>query len=283
MVTEGKMARGWRLTRESWSVVRRRPSLMVIPALAAVMTIAAAALLLGPWSLDAIAHHSRERVFVDAAICAYPLTFIATYFNVAFYALAAATIDDRPMSLREAFGCARSRVFTIALWTFVATVVGIALRGLEQLPAGGLAGRIAEWLGSLAWSLATFFVVPALALEDVGVRGALRRSVGAIRTTWGESITGTIVVGGSFGLVALLFGAVTAAGFVAGRQGFAPGYAVAAAGAVGLVVAAVVQAAVAQVFRLAVYRYATGSGATGPFAEADLQGAFQPRNRRFWR
>jgi hypothetical protein len=184
-MTEGKMQRGWRLTCESWSVVRLRPSLLVIPALSAAMTILAAALLLGPWSLDAIAHHSRERMFVDAAICAYPLTFIATYFNVAFYALAAATIDGRPMSLGEAFGRARSRVFAIALWTLAATLVGIVLRGLEHLPAGGLAARIAEWLGSLAWSLASFFVVPVLALEDVGVRGALRRSVGTIRTTWG--------------------------------------------------------------------------------------------------
>jgi hypothetical protein len=282
-MTEGKMHRGWRLTCQSWSVVRLRPMLLAIPALSAVMTIAAAALLLGPWSLDAIGHHSRERMFVDAAICAYPLIFIATYFNVAFYAMAAAAFDGYPMSIGAAFGRARSRVSAIALWTLTATLVGIAVRGLEQLPAGGLAARVAEWLGSLAWSLATFFVVPVLALEDVGVRGALRRSVGTIRATWGESITGTIVVGGSFGLVALVFGAVTALGVVAGLQGTAAGYAVAAAGVVALFVTAVVETAVAQVFRLAVYRYASGSGGTGPFADADLESAFRPRPRRFWR
>ena len=129
------------------------------------------ALLLGPWSLDVIGHHSRSRILLDSAVCAYPLTFISTYFSVAFYALAAATIDGRPMTTGQALRHARSRVVAVALWSLVATLAGIALRALEQLPVGGLAGRVAEWVGGVAWSLASFFVVPVLALEDVGVGG----------------------------------------------------------------------------------------------------------------
>ena len=121
--------------------------------------------------------------------------FAATYFNVAFYALAAATIDGRPMTVSQAFGHARSRVWTIALWALVATSVGVALRAIEQLPAGGWLRQIVEWIVDLAWSLATFFVVPVLALEDVGVRTALRRSAATIRQTWGESVTGVIAIG----------------------------------------------------------------------------------------
>jgi hypothetical protein len=279
-MTEGRIARGWRLTRQSWSVVRLRPALLVIPAISGALTLVAAALLLGPWSLDLLHHHSHTRVFVDAAVCAYPLTFIATYFNVAFYALAAATIDHRPLTTGEALRHARSRIVAIALWSLLATAVGIALRALEQLPVGGLAARVAEWMGSVAWSLASFFVVPVLALEDVGVRGALRRSAGTIRSCWGESVTGTIVVGGTAGLVALLALAAGAAGVILGQAGFAPGYALTAVAGLTVAVAAVVESAVGQVFRLAVFRHASGEGGTGPFAAAELDAAFKPRRRR---
>jgi hypothetical protein len=282
-MTEGRIARGWRLTRQSWSVVRLRPGLLAIPAVSGAFTLVAAVVLLGPWSLDLVGHHSRGRVFLDAAVCAYPFTFIGTYFNVAFYALAAATIDGRPMTVSEALRHARSRVLAVALWSLVATAVGIALRALEQLPAGGLAGRIAEWIGSIAWSLASFFVVPVLALEDVGVRGALRRSVSTIRTHWGESVTGAAVIGAAGGLVSFALFGIGALGVGLGLGGFEPGYALTAAAAVAMAALMVVQAAVGQVFRLAVYRHASGEGRTGPFAAADLDAAFSPRRRRFGR
>lgn len=279
-MTEGKIARGSRLTRQSWSVVRLRPGLLVIPAISAAFTLTAAALLLGPWSLDLIGHHSRGRVFVDGAVCAYPFTFISAYFNVAFYTLAAATFDGRPMTTGEALRRARGRVAVVALWALVATIAGIALRALEQLPVGGLAARVAEWIGSVAWSLASFFVVPVLALEDVGVGEALRRSVRTIRSQWGESVTGVAVIGTVFGLATFTLFAVGAIGVGLGRSGFEPGYALTAVAAVAFVAAVFVQEAVGQVFRLAVFRHASGDGGTGPFAPADLDAAFTPRRGR---
>jgi hypothetical protein len=188
------------------------------------------------------------------------------------------------MTVSQAFGRASSRLGAIALWSLIATVVGIALRALDQLPAvGGLAGRAVEWLADIAWALATFFVVPVLALEDVGAPVALRRSADTIRRSWGESVTGAVVMGSVFGMAGVVAASVGGIGLGLGIAGFTPGYLVAAIGAAGLVAVAVGQTAVSQVFRLALYRYATGSGATGPFAAADLQAAFRPRRRRFWR
>src|SRR5437763_8443154 len=131
---EGKIARGWRLALASWTVVRSHPGLLVLPALSVVLTAAAAVILLGPWSLDVIDHHSRTRIAVDAAVCSYPFTFISTYLGVAFYALAAATLDGRRMTTGEALGHARRRIAAVAVWSLVATVVGTLLRSLEHLP-----------------------------------------------------------------------------------------------------------------------------------------------------
>ena len=138
----------------------------------------------------------------------------------------------------------------------------------------------AEWIGSIAWSLASFFVVPVLAVEDVGVRAALRRSVGTIRSQWGESVTGVAVIG-----TVVRHGDLHALRPRRHRRrrrpgGFEPGYALTALAAVAFVATVFVQAAVGQVFRLAVFRHASGQGATGPFAAADLDAAFRPRRGR---
>jgi hypothetical protein len=279
---EGRIARGVRLSRLSWSVVRRRPGLLVLPGVSMLIQVGGTVLLFGPWALDIVDHHSRGRLFLDAAIAAYPATFVVTYFNVAFYALAAATIDGRPMTTVQAFERARSRVWAVASWAFVATVVGVLLRSLEQLPGGGFAGRLVEWVGDIAWALASFFVIPILALEDVGVGTALRRSASTIRRTWGESVTGAALIGFGSGFVVLAFIAVGALGVLIGQAGYVAGYALTALAAVAVAALIAAQSALILVFRLAVYRYAAGEGGTGPFAPADLEAAFRPRRgRRF--
>src|SRR3954465_13058305 len=110
-MNEGRFARGVRLARLSWSVVRGRPGLLGIAAASLLIQIAGSVLLFGPWAMDVVDHHTRARLFLDAAIAAYPATFVVTYFNVAFYTLAAATIDGRPMTVVRAFDRARSRVW----------------------------------------------------------------------------------------------------------------------------------------------------------------------------
>jgi len=49
------------------------------------------------------------------------------------------------------------------------------------------------WLVDAAWALATFFVLPALAVEDAGAVAAARRSASVIRSRWGESVVGEFV------------------------------------------------------------------------------------------
>lgn len=237
-------------------------------------------LLFGPWAMDVVDHHTRGRLFLDAAIAAYPATFVVTYFNVAFYTLAAATIDGTPMTAVRAFDRARSGVWAVASWSLVATVVGVLLRSVEQLPGGGFAGRLVEWVGDVAWSLASFFVVPVLALEDVGVGTALRRSASTIRRTWGEPVTGAALIAFGSGFVVLALVGAGALGVGIGQAGYVAGYGLTALAAVAVAALIAAQSAVVLVFRLAVYRYATGEGGTGPFAAADLEAAFKPGRRR---
>jgi hypothetical protein len=121
-----------------------------------------------------------------------------------------------------------------------------------------------------------------LALEDVGVGTALRRSAATIRRAWGESVTGATLIGFGSGVVVLAFVGVGAIGVAIGQAGDVAGYGLTALAAIAAAALIAAQSALILVFRLAVYRYATGDGGTGPFATADLEAAFKPgRRRRF--
>jgi tetrahydromethanopterin S-methyltransferase subunit E len=63
-----------------------------------------------------------------------------------------------------------------------------------------LVGKLVVGLIGLAWTLASFLVVPILAFEEAGPFEALRRSAELFRKTWGEQVAG----GFSFGLIFFL-------------------------------------------------------------------------------
>lgn len=278
----GRISRGWTLTKVSWEVVKRRPALLVLPVVSLITTAVAGMVLLGPWAFDVVDQHSKLRIFVAAAVCSYPFVLISTFFNVAFYAMANAAFDGREMGIGEALAVARKHLRSIAVWSLVSTLVGTALRALEQAPGGGaLALRIAEVLLSAAWALASYFVVPALAIEDLNVRDAMRRSISVIRERWGESVTGNFVIGVIMTLVLIPVVIVGAIGIAIAGSTPVLGYVIIALAVVVGGAALLVQTAVAQVFRLAVFRFATTGEAAAPFTNEQLESAFRQRRNRF--
>ena len=61
-------------------------------------------------------------------------------------------------------------------------------------------GRIITGLLGIVWSIATFFVVPIIAYENLGPIAAFKRSVQLMKQKWGESLGATF----SFGLIQFL-------------------------------------------------------------------------------
>ena len=277
----GRIQRGIGFTRQTWSLVRGRPGLVVLPSVALVLEAAVVAILLGPLWLNILDHHSRWNLFLDGVVCGYPLTFVSTFFNVAYYAQVDAAFRGEPIGARQAVGRATARLRTIAAWALLTTGVGIALRAIEQLPyAGSLAGRIVTRFLDAAWAIASVFVVPALALENTGVGDSLRRSVTAIRARWGEAATGSVAIGGAGLLVILPVIAAGCVGWFARESHPVAGYGLLTAAAAGAAVVIVVQETMSEAFRVAVFRYASGDAPAGPFTESQLAEAFTPRRRR---
>ena len=68
----------------------------------------------------------------------------------------------------------------------LSATVGILLR-MSEARTSWLWRLVGGWIG-LAWTLASYFVVPVLAAEDVGPAEALQRSADLFRETWGEEV-----------------------------------------------------------------------------------------------
>jgi hypothetical protein len=269
---EGRIARSWRLTRAAWSVVRSDRSLLLLAMVAGVTGAAGVAVIFVFGGSFGNGRFSEERTLIVALIAAYPLMFISVFFNTAIAAAAAAALDGKHLSLGEALAVPMRRIGVVAVWSLIAAVVGVVLEQLaSRLPLGG---SIAARLVGVAWSLASLFAIPIIALEDCSAPEALKRSAHVIKKQWGEGIGGNVIIGAWTILVMLPVIVVLV--FVLAATGGDPAVrdAVIVVGILTIVGIAALQLVVRQTFAVALYRYATSSTTQGPFTEHDLQSPF---------
>ncbi|MDT5140922.1 MAG: hypothetical protein QOI79_246 [Mycobacterium sp.] len=278
----GRISRGWALTRQSWDVLKGDASLALFPILS---TIFATLAMVSIWAPTLITrgvfdHQTVERndpvVYAAGVASAYVSTFIALFFNVALAACAARSMRGEDTKVREGLAAAARRIGPILGWTVVSTTFGLLLRAFEnRVP---LLGKIAAGIAGAAWGIATFFVVPVIALEGTGPLKSLQHSAAIIKARWGEGATGAatigfVTVGFSFAIASVAIVGVVM--LLEGGQALL-GYAVLAIAVVLMFGAAVVSATLSQVFRVAVYDYALSGQTPGGFAGQQLQAAFQP-------
>ena len=271
-----RIHQGWKLARTSWTVLRSDRSLAAFPVLAAIATLLAAAAF-GIPSLLFFDDDMTVPGVIFAGIAIYLVTFAAVFFNVALAAAAAQVLDGHDATVASGVAVAKTRLSAVSGWAAMAASVNIVIRGLQSRtgPIGDLLlGGIA-----VAWGLVTFLAVPIIALEGTGPIDTLKRSAQIFRERWGEQVTGQVSIGFVVALAAIIPAALLIGiGLLIGGAvaiGFFVGLAV-----VILIVAGIVSTALSQIFAVALYRFATGRGATGAFTEAELANSIVPRKVR---
>jgi Family of unknown function (DUF6159) len=278
----GRISRGWALAKRSFEVLRADRSLVVFPVVSGIATLGAAIAIFGPATAIYGSSGRSEVVLVVAGIiAAYLLTFIAVFFNTALAAAAAQSLAGRDTSFTDGFDAARGRLPTIVQWSLVQGTVGLVLGLIENYLGDSIAGRIITGLANFAWSAATFFVVPVIALEGLGPKPAFHRSVTVLKARWGEGVVGSVSITGVVLLVALVPLIVLGGGGIA-LMASAPGAGAAllAVAVVIFLVAMVVAGTLNAIFRVALYQFATQGQAPGAFDSGQLQAAFAPKRRR---
>jgi Family of unknown function (DUF6159) len=285
----GRISRGWALAGESWEVLKRDKSLVIFPILSTIFAISAAIAIWVPALIsqgvfDGQPVDKHDPVFYVACVAtAYVSTFIAIFFNVALAACVVRSMRGEDTKVGEGINAAVQRLGPILGWTLVATTVGLILAAIEAR-APQLAARIAARIAGAAWAIATFFVIPVIALEGGGPLRSLKRSAAAVKARWGEGVTGAATIGVVTFLVSLAIAVVGGFGFalLAGAGQHLLAVAFAAIAVIGILVVSLISTALSQIFRVAVYEYAVTGQAPGEFDGQLLQSAFKGKALPGW-
>ena len=283
-----KFARSWALMKASAAVLRADKSLLIFPLLSGLCTLLVAASFLIPVGVMMIGgEHVGQDFQQRMSVGSYALMFgfylvqyfVIIFFQTALTGVALMHLRGEPTSVGAGFALARAKLPQILGYALIAATVGLLLRVIQERL--GFVGRFVTGLIGLAWTVATFLVVPVLVSKDVGPIDAVKHSAELLKRSWGENLIGHGGLGLVFGLL-LVLAMVVGAALVAGAVMLQSIVAIVLALVVvvaGLILLALIQSSLQGIYAAALYRYAeTGETSVG-FDRALLQQAFAPKKK----
>jgi hypothetical protein len=293
----GKLARSWALTKQAWSILRDDKRLLIFPIISGTLvTLLICSTLVGVIAAVSVfetpgggAEDSFDQFVQEYGALKWPALFvlylvthfIITFFQAALMSCALMKMDGQRPSVRAGLKVASSRLPQIFGWSLVNATVGLALQMLQERV--GFLARLFLGAASIVWNIATFFVVPVLVLEGVGPIEAVKRSTGAIKKTWGESLItqfGFSAVTSLIGLAVFLLLAGGGIGLSIATESYMPAAIMLPLAVIAIILLAIVQSAMKTLLVAATYRFASTGAAPGPFDAETLRGVFQHKRSR---
>jgi hypothetical protein len=198
---------------------------------------------------------------------------VGIFFQAAVVAGATERLRGGNPTIGSALGAASKRLGSILAWALVAATVGIILRSIQE--RAGFIGKIVIALVGAAWSLATFFVVPVIVLEEKPMSESFKRSIEVFKKTWGETMAGGVTIGLAALCAWLTLIMVVVLLAMAGLAIVAAFVALA-----GGVTLAVLFSALEGVFVASLYQYATGNHSPSGVDATLLADAFRGNSGR---
>ena len=273
-----KFSRSWGLVKASASVLRADKELMLFPALSSLATL----LVLATFALPIFAFKLFDHGFnAVGAVLGFLFYFcqyaVIVFFNSALVGAATIRLEGGDPTVSDGLRAARARLPAILGYAAIAATVGVVLKSIKDRDNNLVVRLIGSGLG-VAWTLATFLVVPVLVNRNVGPVDALKESVALLKKTWGENAIGHVGIGAAFGLITFLLVAIgIGSAFLTWQAAPAAGIAVGVAFLVGLLVLGVVQSALSGIYSAALYRYAVAHETPPAFRGLALESAFAPK------
>jgi hypothetical protein len=275
-----KISNTWGLMGESWEVLKKDKRLLMFPLLSGVCCLLVVASFVVPMAVTgswqpprANANRAQEVSYYGMLFLFYLCNYFVTiFFNTAIIACAVRRMQGGEATVSDGLGDAVARLPLIAGWALVSATVGLILRIVED--RSERVGRIVAGLLGMAWTVASYLVVPILVVERKGPFAALKDSTVMLRRTWGQQVVGSFSFGLMFFVLALPAFGLVVLGIVSGSMAglfLCIGIAV-----VYLVLLSLIQSALQSIFQAAVYLYARDGHAPG-FSNELLSGSLQPR------
>lgn len=255
-----RLSNGWSLGKTSLMMIRDNPSLLLFPVISGfslmlvTMSFFGSGYFLFGEEILALADKEAAQT-IDILLFVMGFLFylinycLIAFFNVGLVHCAKMIMEGKEPTVGDGIRFAQSRMGVILAWGVLAATVGMILKAIQER-AGALGGIITGIIGVI-WGIATFFVVPVIAYENVGPLDAVKRSALIMKEKWGESI------GASFSFSLFSFLGIL---LIALPSGFSLGYLInpivgVVAGLAAFLIIQVTVSAAQVVFLAAVYQH----------------------------
>lgn len=251
-----RLSNGWTIAKNSFKVLRENKQLIIFPILSGISIILifasffTVALGFAGWNVDNIPDPGTVQSYIFLFVFYIINYFVIVFFNMALIHCTSLYFKGEEVTIRKGIDFSMSRIGSIFAWAVFAGTVGAILKIIQENV--GALGKIITGIIGVVWSVATFFVVPVIAYENLGPVGAFKKSANLMKEKWGERIG----AGFSFFLievVAIL--GIAIVGFVLASINVIAGVAVAV---IGILLLLTVISAVKTIFISAIYHNIQG-------------------------
>lgn len=209
-------------------------------------------------------------IFVVTFVC----YFIMIFFNAALLSCAMIRFAGGDPTVMDGLSSSMRRLHQILVWALVTATVGWVLNILESRLKG--LGRLFVGLLGAGWAVATYFAVPILVVDGVGPVAAIKRSVQAVRKTWGEALVGHIGLGVLNVVTTICAMLIIVPAVVVFEQNPVLGSALLTVGLSILVLGTLIVTTLSAILRAALYIYAIEGEVPMHFDRKLIRTAFQP-------
>lgn len=298
----GKIRSGWELTKSAWQVLKLDKELAGVQLLGDLLAMVVSAgiifLVLGslhvfdatgtgviydstdPNSANVISNNALLILLLMGIV----VGFIVNFFSGAIIYGATERFRGGDPTIKGSLVGAWKRWRPLALFSMLMATIGLILQLTEQRVP--LAGKIAVWLVGAAWSIANFFAIPVIVLDDDVSNNPLhatRRSISIIHKVWGEGAVAQVGIG----LIAILTYFIYISASLSIVVGFATlmssAIAAAVAGSIlilGFLGLVMIFTTLSAIIKAALYHLATTGEAPAVFNKRLLREAITPKKAR---
>lgn len=199
-----RLSNGWTLAMNSFKVLKENKQLIIFPILSGISLVLVMGsfilvfLGINGWPGESGEESSNLNYYLYMFLFYLVNYFVVVFFNMALIHCTRLYFRGEEVSINAGLRFSLSRIGTIFTWSVFAATVGTILRIIQE--ESGIIGKIITGLIGIVWSIATFFVVPIIAYENLGPIAAFKRSAQMMKQKWGESLGANF----GFGLIQLL-------------------------------------------------------------------------------
>ncbi|MET0464370.1 MAG: DUF6159 family protein [Chitinophagaceae bacterium] len=196
-----RLSNGWTMAMNSFKVLKENKQLIIFPILSGISLVLVIGsfftgiLAVNGWDMDNMETENPVAVYGTIFLFYIVNYFVIVFFNMALVHCTRLYFRGEEVTVRAGLQFSLSRIGAIFSWAVFAAVIGTILKAIQE--NSGILGKVITGIIGIVWGVATFFVVPVIAYENVGPLEAFKRSSSMMKEKWGQSLGATF----SFGLI----------------------------------------------------------------------------------